>query len=458
MIRGGRLVVDEPTDLPEGTELELLPLDPGDWLDEADRAALHKALRESNADVAAGRLVDAKEILRELRSQGDTTMWRHSLSIFGISFLLLNLTLAQQPPPQADEPFLLFSGETTGWLQKHLPDAVARGYRVGAALERIEARYRASPYNEIVLVRRPNPEPVEYLVLGVKRVPTAQEELSRAGAQGFRLRPQTVQIFDEFRAIMEKHPGETSRWEYLFIDTTREKTLLSQTQQAISQGWELRWFDWTRLQKLAIFERPTGAPAATPGGRPPEISDANLRVNFLRPKVTSFGAFHTELNAMARQGYQLLMTSRHGGYQPALLERTADPVPEYQVTTVASPPEFWEPQKDLEARKTLDWLDGQLSNAVPEGFRLRWPVVYYGDYYEMSKDQLLVFSEKAAPTAARCQYRAVTWWYSYHDRNAQERRNEFSKGLSQVLAEGFRIVDAVGWAASRVFFLERCSP
>jgi len=25
-----RLVVDEPTDLPEGTEIELLPLDPGD--------------------------------------------------------------------------------------------------------------------------------------------------------------------------------------------------------------------------------------------------------------------------------------------------------------------------------------------------------------------------------------------------------------------------------------------
>ena len=68
-VRAGRLVVDEPTELPEGTELELLPLDPGDWLDEADRAALHKALRDSDADVAANRLVDADEILRELRSR-----------------------------------------------------------------------------------------------------------------------------------------------------------------------------------------------------------------------------------------------------------------------------------------------------------------------------------------------------------------------------------------------------
>jgi hypothetical protein len=68
-VRAGRLVVDEPTELPEGTEVELLPLDPGDWLDDADRAALHQALRESDADVAADRLVDAEEILRELRSR-----------------------------------------------------------------------------------------------------------------------------------------------------------------------------------------------------------------------------------------------------------------------------------------------------------------------------------------------------------------------------------------------------
>ena len=68
-VNAGRLVVDEPTDLPDGTEIELLPLDPGDWLDDADRVALHKALRESDADVAAGRLVEVQEILRELTSR-----------------------------------------------------------------------------------------------------------------------------------------------------------------------------------------------------------------------------------------------------------------------------------------------------------------------------------------------------------------------------------------------------
>jgi hypothetical protein len=68
-VQAGRLVVNEPTELPEGTEVSLLPLDPGDWLDETDRAALHDALQASNADVAAGRLVDAEQILTELRTR-----------------------------------------------------------------------------------------------------------------------------------------------------------------------------------------------------------------------------------------------------------------------------------------------------------------------------------------------------------------------------------------------------
>jgi hypothetical protein len=49
--------------------IELLPLDPGDWLDDADRAALHEALKASNEDVSAGRFVDAETVLRELRSR-----------------------------------------------------------------------------------------------------------------------------------------------------------------------------------------------------------------------------------------------------------------------------------------------------------------------------------------------------------------------------------------------------
>lgn len=67
-VHAGRLVLDEPTTLPEGTQVALLPLDPGDWLNDADRAVLHAALEASDADAAAGRLVEAADVIRSLRT------------------------------------------------------------------------------------------------------------------------------------------------------------------------------------------------------------------------------------------------------------------------------------------------------------------------------------------------------------------------------------------------------
>jgi hypothetical protein len=53
-VRNGRLIVDEPTDLPDGTELDLVIDDAGDSLDEAERAALHAAIRQARASLQAG--------------------------------------------------------------------------------------------------------------------------------------------------------------------------------------------------------------------------------------------------------------------------------------------------------------------------------------------------------------------------------------------------------------------
>jgi hypothetical protein len=72
-VRGGRLVLDEPTELPEGEEVELVPLDEvlaggGDYLDEDDRRALHESLRESIRQMKAGQTLDAAEALADLRA------------------------------------------------------------------------------------------------------------------------------------------------------------------------------------------------------------------------------------------------------------------------------------------------------------------------------------------------------------------------------------------------------
>jgi hypothetical protein len=72
-VKNGRLVLDEPTDLPEGEVVELVPVDEvlasgGDYLDDEERAALHRELALSLAEAKAGKLIDADEVLAELRA------------------------------------------------------------------------------------------------------------------------------------------------------------------------------------------------------------------------------------------------------------------------------------------------------------------------------------------------------------------------------------------------------
>jgi hypothetical protein len=63
----GRLVLDEATDLPEGTEVPLVPADDWNALDDEDRAALETALARAAAQMQAGRGVPAEDVLRSLR-------------------------------------------------------------------------------------------------------------------------------------------------------------------------------------------------------------------------------------------------------------------------------------------------------------------------------------------------------------------------------------------------------
>ena len=64
-VRGGRLLLDEPTDLPEGTEVALTPVLDDD-LHAEERRALDSSLARSAAQLARDDLVDADEVLRRL--------------------------------------------------------------------------------------------------------------------------------------------------------------------------------------------------------------------------------------------------------------------------------------------------------------------------------------------------------------------------------------------------------
>jgi len=73
-VHNGRLVLDEPTDLPEGQIVELVRADQvalvadEDDLDDEERAALRRELEASIAEARAGHVVDAATVLAELRA------------------------------------------------------------------------------------------------------------------------------------------------------------------------------------------------------------------------------------------------------------------------------------------------------------------------------------------------------------------------------------------------------
>ena len=68
-VENGRYVIDEKAELPDGTELYLVPASEGDDLDDAERAALHESIREGVADMKAGRTFDLEEVIAEIRSK-----------------------------------------------------------------------------------------------------------------------------------------------------------------------------------------------------------------------------------------------------------------------------------------------------------------------------------------------------------------------------------------------------
>jgi hypothetical protein len=66
-VKNGRLVLDEPTDLPDGAEIEVIVFN--DELSIEERAELHASLDRALDDSEAGRGMDAAEYLRQYRAR-----------------------------------------------------------------------------------------------------------------------------------------------------------------------------------------------------------------------------------------------------------------------------------------------------------------------------------------------------------------------------------------------------
>jgi len=65
----GRIVVDEPVDLPDGTEVRVEIVNDSNDLDDADRARLHAAIEQSQDEIDRGEGVPAAQLIAELRAR-----------------------------------------------------------------------------------------------------------------------------------------------------------------------------------------------------------------------------------------------------------------------------------------------------------------------------------------------------------------------------------------------------
>lgn len=68
-VKDGQIVVDEPTDLPDGTKLKLLIVEAPEALDNAARAELDAKLREGLDAARAGKTVSADGLRSKLLSR-----------------------------------------------------------------------------------------------------------------------------------------------------------------------------------------------------------------------------------------------------------------------------------------------------------------------------------------------------------------------------------------------------
>ncbi|MEW6777528.1 MAG: hypothetical protein AB1405_14620 [Bdellovibrionota bacterium] len=67
-VENGRVVLDEPLDLPEGTPLQLI-VDEGDDLDPEERAARDASIEKGYAEYLAGKGEPVEKLIAELKSR-----------------------------------------------------------------------------------------------------------------------------------------------------------------------------------------------------------------------------------------------------------------------------------------------------------------------------------------------------------------------------------------------------
>jgi hypothetical protein len=334
--------------------------------------------------------------------------------------LCVPLMFAQERGSNGRPPYLMLQSRETKRLQKQLTDASLSGYRVNCLVN------SAWPENSLFLERQSEAaEPVEYLLVGVERVPTWQKELNQAAGRGFRVLRTAVGVTREGVAVMEKRSSTPRRYEYLVVDTRRPKTFEKEIHKLLAQGWELLWCKPDALPQLAILERPLDRPPESPGSSVER--DAGKGVMLVCEEWPSLDLV---LSERVSNGYRVFWVPRQvdGPYQCVVLAK-ADPAPSPEYRVIGTEGVAW-----------ADELQQRLQSAAGEGFRLLWPtqLASWGGTHLRNVTMIM---EKTPSSTSRCQYEVRA-----------HQPADYAELLAAA-AQGWRIFDVLDW----FLVLEKCS-
>lgn len=152
--------------------------------------------------------------------------------------------------------YLVLETVKTSTMQKELDEAAARGFRV------VFGAPTGGPEMAILMERAPEgSEPYRYKLLATTRTKTMQKEINDVAAEGYRLLPRTVISKDalfgiEAILVLERAPGNASRYEYKIFSTESTSKLQKEVAEAEAEGYVVTGMV-SRGEHMVILEKET---------------------------------------------------------------------------------------------------------------------------------------------------------------------------------------------------------
>ena len=176
--------------------------------------------------------------------------------VFGLIAILALPALARAQTLDLDQRYQVISWKDASQLQRDLNTAGQNGIRV------VTGSHTTS--DEVTLLLEKSKDKgahFEYVVISESGAGRLEKRIGLAASQGFRLMPETVTAKGKtfggsnLVLLMEKKPGQSSKYEYLLLNTSLPATLQVTLAGAIEQGYVVTGMVKRKDAYLLILEK-----------------------------------------------------------------------------------------------------------------------------------------------------------------------------------------------------------